>query len=255
MVKNKDFTSKLRDFTSESPELSHLLYTDSNEDIETTLNALDIEQNDIFAGITGNADLLLRSLKYNPAKVTGYDINPAQTALAEMKKKAIEILDYNDYVTLLGYNGNTQKREMILRTVSEELPNEYKQFWQQKNLVDLVRKGLWDKGGATKKDYDEWHKAISEIKGILTKDEFKTALGFNGTSDDRKKLLKKVRSKLSKYESGKYPGLNYYRFNIFRYPNGIINSEYICNTYNVLKTIVHVLKRNKYKFHSFTILK
>ncbi|PIN68680.1 hypothetical protein COV93_08650 [Candidatus Woesearchaeota archaeon CG11_big_fil_rev_8_21_14_0_20_43_8] len=216
----------MRDFTKEAKDLDGLLYTDSNEDINWNLDVLDIQKGNTVIGVTGSADLLLLALMDDPAKVIGFDINKAQTYYAELRKKAIELLEYDDYMTLFGYDDDRSKRGRLFAEVTVRSNDKSKEFWDQDNLIDLFLDGAWNKGGATRKDHDNWHLAIDEIKGYLSDEEFRTALGLSGTDEERIEIFDRIKEHDNKYKDPRHKNNYHFRFNITKYPEGIANNPF-----------------------------
>jgi hypothetical protein len=211
-------------FVGSAPDTADLLYSDSNEDIEASLRALEVRPRCLVVGVTGSADLLLLALRYNPAFVAGYDVNPAQNALGELKRGAIHILPYDDYVSLLGYGCATPaQREQLLRNVVEHLEDDVATYWRHHRAVALVRKGLWRSGSSTERDLAQWTEALSGLLARLGTDDFEVALGLRGTAEQREAIRDRVAREDPRYERTAYHHGSGFKFDVFRFKGGIAN--------------------------------
>lgn len=197
-----------------------LEYSDTNEDIATSLQALDIQRGDVVVGITGSADLLLRSLRYDPAFVAGYDLNPAQTALGEIKRQAVATLPYPDYLELFGYRSSGRRCE-LLAAVLKPLSEEVRAFWQRDDMQEAVERGLWRAGGATRQDLASWKAALSQLEARVGPHDLQVVLGMEGTAEEREAIRTKIARVDPKYAEPAIRNKNHFKFDAFRYKPGM----------------------------------
>ena len=94
--------------TSTKPEIHAVLqnatlrYSQVWEDYELLFDGLDLEPTDHVVSIGSAGDNALALLARGVASVSSVDLNPAQTALCELKKVAISKVDYAEFADLLG---------------------------------------------------------------------------------------------------------------------------------------------------------
>ncbi len=81
---------------------SRLSYSIGNEDWRTEHKALKIQPDDQVFSITASGDRPLNLLDAELESLITIDANPMQNALFELKKAAIEHLDYEDYLEFMG---------------------------------------------------------------------------------------------------------------------------------------------------------
>lgn len=77
-------------------------YAQCWEDPETLMQALEITPQDDVVSIASAGDNSFALLLGNPCSLTVIDSNPAQIYLVELKIKAIQKLDYDDFVEFIG---------------------------------------------------------------------------------------------------------------------------------------------------------
>ncbi len=78
-----------------------LAFAETAESFAVIQHALAVGPNDRVAGVTSSGDVLL-SLAARGATVRGFDLNPAQTALAELKKVALQYLELPAFLSFMG---------------------------------------------------------------------------------------------------------------------------------------------------------
>ncbi|WP_028776487.1 DUF3419 family protein [Shimazuella kribbensis] len=79
------------------------------------------------------------------------DINPAQTALIELKKAAIQTLDREHYLQFIGEKTiETSEREQTYKNLKPMLSHRAKEYWDRQ--IEQVRKGI-NYSGATERFY------------------------------------------------------------------------------------------------------
>jgi len=199
-----------------------LEYSDTNEDIDLTLKTLDVQPGHVVVGVTANADLLLSALRYDPAFVAGFDLNPAQNALAELKRTAIHSLDYHDYLVLLGYRTHPRRRK-IFESLLPSLPPLVRDFWTREDMTQAVNEGLWRQGTATRKDLEQWQRHLLQLGRFLGPQTMNVVLGLAGSRHDREQIRSHVAQVFPRYAHSLHHPHRPSPFNPFSFPNGIIN--------------------------------
>jgi hypothetical protein len=214
--------SAQRVFGAESLGQASLEYSDTNEDIEVSLQTLDVQPGQVVVGVTASGDLLLLALRHNPAFVAGYDLNPAQNALAELKRVAMACLTYDEYLAFLGYRASTGRAE-LLRRVLPALQEDVRAFWLRDDMTRAVEDGLWRQGSATRKDLDRWAKELRGLSEHLEEGEMSVVLGLSGSREDRARIQARVARSLPQYAELAFRNNNHFKFDPFQYPDGIVN--------------------------------
>lgn len=79
-----------------------LSYSIGNEDWKTEKNALHIQPQDRILSVTASGDRPLNLLYSECKEIISIDANPFQTALCDLKRAAIDHLDYDAYLSFLG---------------------------------------------------------------------------------------------------------------------------------------------------------
>lgn len=211
-----------RSFGASSLHNARLEYSDSNEDVALSLDVLDVRHGQVVIGVTGSADLVLLSLRHDPAFVAAYDVNPAQNALGELKRAAIANLSHSDYLGLFGYRRN-QGREEVLHALLTHLEPDVQAFWQRDDMVEAVRNGLWRSGSASRRDFDQWDTTLRQLESRIGPTNFAIALGVEGDREQREALRDKLARTDARYAEPAYRNNNHFKFNVFRYRDGIAN--------------------------------
>ncbi|PKN48390.1 MAG: hypothetical protein CVU63_05220, partial [Deltaproteobacteria bacterium HGW-Deltaproteobacteria-20] len=214
--------SARRVFGAESLSHASLEYSDTNEDVEVSLQTLDVQPGQVVVGVTASGDTLLLALRNNPAFVAGYDLNPAQNALAELKRVAMGSLTYDEYLALLGYRVSAS-RTALLRRILPALPDDVRAFWLREDMTRAVEQGLWRQGSATRKDLDRWEKELRRLADHLEDGEMSIVLGLSGSREDRARIQARVARSLPQYAEPAFRNNNHFKFDPFQYPDGMVN--------------------------------
>ena len=214
---------KRRIFLRDALPDAKLAYSDTNEDIAATARAMNVGQGAVVIGVTGSADLLLLSLRDNPGFVAGYDLNPAQGALGELKRAAIDALTYDEYATLLGYAGTREDRRRLAMRIAPGLDEDVRAFWRRDDMRAAIETGLWRSGSSTSQDHAGWRHAVEGLRAWLTSSELEVALGVRGSAEEREGLRRKVARDDARYAEPAVVHNNHFKFSVFRYADGIAN--------------------------------
>lgn len=114
-------------------------YSQSWEDADLLLKALALHSYDNVFSITSGGCNTLALASQPISSLLAVDINPAQSALLELKLKAIHAFDYD---TLLGFIGvrKSEFRKELYNKLSGDLSAESDRFW--KNHLNCIREGI-----------------------------------------------------------------------------------------------------------------
>jgi S-adenosylmethionine-diacylglycerol 3-amino-3-carboxypropyl transferase len=136
--------------------LQKINYSSSNEDSRSELRALQIEPDDSVLCITGSGARPLDLLIRKPASLVSIDFNPAQNLLLELKMKAIEALDYEEFLQFIGICPS-QKRRRTYSLLRRSLAPEPRAFWD--SHLRMLDKGVIYQGG--------WEKYFNGLSRIV----------------------------------------------------------------------------------------
>lgn len=114
-------------------------YAQCWEDPRTLEQALQISPGDDVVSIASGGDNTLALLLDNPRSLAAVDLNPAQLALVELKMRAIERLDYDQFVRFVGA-GESRERYRLYQMVRPALSEPAKAYWDQN--PGALRRGI-----------------------------------------------------------------------------------------------------------------
>ena len=111
-------------------DFSYIRYSNCWEDAAVLTAGLNLSGGDTHLSITSAGDNSLALLAHGPERVVSLDINPAQTALAALKKSAFRIGSHDDFLRFLGFRQEsaTTRIEMY-RSIADNLPPEVREYW------------------------------------------------------------------------------------------------------------------------------
>ena len=124
------------------------LYHQSWEDPREDEKVLDLKPTDVCLTLTSGGCNTLNLLLNGVAKVVSVDVNPAQTALLELKAIAIKQLEYNDFWKLFGEGKHERFDELYIERLAPLLSPASKQFWDKKKKY--FKTGLYYHGSMGK---------------------------------------------------------------------------------------------------------
>ena len=131
------------------PFFETLNYSSCNEDGLAELRALELGPADHVCCITGSGDRALHLLLGNPARVSAFDLNPAQNYLLELKMAAIRALDYPRYAGFLGLHSCPEARWPTYRQHLRPLLSPAAAAWfdGQRALLEpgILYAGRWER--------------------------------------------------------------------------------------------------------------
>lgn len=129
---------------SNKADFSLIKYSQCWEDTNLVLQALSIKESDICLSIAAAGDNTLSLLSKNPKKVIALDLNFCQIALLKLKVHAMQVLSYDEFVTLLGYDQSIEKRQALYLKIKNGLEPDVERYWT--NNAYLIEKGIADSG-------------------------------------------------------------------------------------------------------------
>lgn len=109
---------------------SWLLYTTSNEDSQSELNALNITETDSVVSITGSACRSLALLTKGPKRLYSIDADEKQNYLMELKLSAFQHLTYEELLAFLGIY-HTKERLNYYQKIKVDLSSNALEFWNK----------------------------------------------------------------------------------------------------------------------------
>ncbi|HWP59595.1 MAG TPA: DUF3419 family protein [Candidatus Acidoferrales bacterium] len=117
--------------------MSRPLYSQCWEDPRTLAGALRISPQDDVLSIGSAGDNSLALLLYNPRSLTVIDRNAAQIGLIELKIRALQTLNYEDFVAFLGARPSARRSELYA-LVRPALSEEARSYWDARRK-ELLR--------------------------------------------------------------------------------------------------------------------
>jgi S-adenosylmethionine-diacylglycerol 3-amino-3-carboxypropyl transferase len=123
--------------------MSSINYSQCWEDIDLLKTALKVKSDDVIISITSGGDNSLALLLCHPKKLFLIDINPAQNYLTELKLQAPKVLEYKQYLELLGVH-DTEFRASYFKQVSQKL-SVSAGAWFMENM-NVIEKGIIHSG-------------------------------------------------------------------------------------------------------------
>lgn len=107
----------------------HLLYSQCWEDIAVARAALRIQPGSAVLAIAAAGDNVLAVLQDDPARVLALDVNPAQTAMLQLKLAAIGVLKGPEAVSRFLGTSPSADRSRVYQQLRPALPAEARRFW------------------------------------------------------------------------------------------------------------------------------
>ncbi len=165
----------------------NLAFAETCESLALIHRALDVGPRDRVAGVTSSGDVLL-SMVARGAKVIGFDANPAQTALAHFKLAAIQHLDVDAYLGLMGVTEAVDRTKTFDR-ISRAMPTVERAAMIARR--DWIEEGVLNRG-MTHKIIRAMVKSFSRL---VDEDRLQLFLGHRGTPEERSAVLDEVLSR------------------------------------------------------------
>lgn len=126
---------------------SRLSYSFGNEDWKTEEKALQLKPQDRVLCITASGDRPLNVLTHDVGEVVAIDANPIQNHLLELKKQAIEQLDYPGYLEFLGLRPRNDRLQ-VLERLCQGMEESQAAFWKgQQKMIEagVIYQGAMEK--------------------------------------------------------------------------------------------------------------
>ena len=129
-------SEELQSEIAQKMSLDQVRYSQVWEDHTLLEQGLKIAPDDDILSICSAGDNALAMLLQGPRSVTAIDMNPAQTALLELKLAAIRSLNHADFVILLGIRDGSDRLQLFEK-IKGQLSEEACAFWEA-NQEDIV---------------------------------------------------------------------------------------------------------------------
>ncbi len=131
--------SQIQTIQTDVPIRDKILYAQSWEDPRTLIRALKINDEDDVLTIASGGDNSFALLLENPHTLTAIDRNEAQIALVELKMRAIEKLDYDDFIGFLGVR-ECNRKKYLYRQLRSSLTERTSTYWDTHQ--DSILRGI-----------------------------------------------------------------------------------------------------------------
>ncbi len=127
----------------EKIDFSIIRYANCWEDADLLLDALDVKENGRILSIASAGDNSFAFLAQDGVQVMAVDISAVQIALCEFKKTAIQHLNRNEYLQLIGY-APCDNRKALINRIKENTNDNVKLFIQQN--TEILKNGIGYEG-------------------------------------------------------------------------------------------------------------
>jgi betaine lipid synthase len=124
------------------------LYHQSWEDPDVDHKVLDISSSDVCLTLTSGGCNALNLLLKGAQEVVSVDVNPAQTALLELKCVAIKYLNYDDFWKMFGEGKHEDFNDIFDNKLAPFLSESSRRFWERKR--HYFKDGLYYHGSMGK---------------------------------------------------------------------------------------------------------
>jgi S-adenosylmethionine-diacylglycerol 3-amino-3-carboxypropyl transferase len=123
----------------EEVSFEYIRYANCWEDADVLLEALDIQHHHEILSIAAAGDNLLAILAKNPAKVVGVDVSAVQLYLCELKVTAMRRLNYQEFVSFLGFAESTE-RLSTFDSLAPHLSLACREYWNEQQ--EAIQNGV-----------------------------------------------------------------------------------------------------------------
>jgi S-adenosylmethionine-diacylglycerol 3-amino-3-carboxypropyl transferase len=127
----------------ERARFDSIRYAQCWEDPAVNSIALNINRKDNVVSIASGGDNTFALVLDGPQSIVGVDINPIQIAVCELKKTAINHMDYDDFLEFLGIS-KSDDRVRLYRLIRSYLSSFTRDYFD--SHLDLIHKGLVHSG-------------------------------------------------------------------------------------------------------------
>lgn len=157
----------------------HLNYTLANEDTALEYTVLCNELEHVFC-VCGSGSRVLPLLAKKPKILSLVDFSSEQIALTKLRLAAVEQLEYEEFLSLLGYKNDLNRIELFESLKLEVQVKDYlKNYFQTATQIPLIYQGQYEKALISISKIIKTilgKRVIFEMKEIQTQAEFKTFL-------------------------------------------------------------------------------
>lgn len=109
-------------------DLFKLVFTHNWEDPESDHAALQIQPDDTVLAITSGGCNVLGFLLADPEVIYSVDINPTQSYLLELKIAAMQVLEFDDFISFAGLRAHNNRRQLY-NLIRPSLSDSARAFW------------------------------------------------------------------------------------------------------------------------------
>lgn len=124
-----------------------IIYSASNEDGFSEIQALEINESDTILTITGSGSRSIDLLIQSPKKIISIDFNKTQNYLLRLKIAGYKHLDYEDFLTLMWVDNKMQSLE-VFESIKNYLDDETKSFFEKNSYLFanwVIYSWVWEK--------------------------------------------------------------------------------------------------------------
>ncbi|MFO0723640.1 MAG: DUF3419 family protein [Myxococcota bacterium] len=167
-----------------------LAFAESAESLTLTEQALAPTLGDRIAGITSSGDVLLMLAGLGASEVVGFDLNPVQTALAELKLAALRQVPIDEILYFLGIEQAPE--DARLRTLSrleDALSPAAREVWSSQRRA--IGAGVLNHGMT----YLIIRAMVGALRRLVDQDALALFLGERGSDEDRRRALDGLRGR------------------------------------------------------------
>ena len=125
----------------------NIIYSSSNEDGNSELRALQINQSDTILAITGSWSRSLDLLIQSPKKVISIDFNKTQNYLLRLKIAGYSYLNYEDFISLMWVYISTHSLSIFER-IKDKLDLETRTYFEDNEYLlkrGIIYSWVWEK--------------------------------------------------------------------------------------------------------------
>jgi len=151
--------SKTSDMEKDQVNLDQLIFTLNWEDPRSDIRALKIKPGDTVMSITSGGCNTIEFLLQDPATIYSIDINPVQSWLMDLKLKAIQHLEYDEFKSLMGLSAQ-ENAGKIYSQIADTLAPDSRLFWDHN--LSVIKNGLTMSG-----KYEKFVKIAGKVLRIV----------------------------------------------------------------------------------------
>ena len=116
-----------------------IYYSQCWEDPRPLMQSLAVTPEDDVISIASGGDNTFALLLKNPRSLTAVDRNPAQISLVELKMRAIEQFDYDEFISFIGARPSKNREQQYSR-LRPQLSQGARVYWDKNS--DILQKGI-----------------------------------------------------------------------------------------------------------------